>query len=135
MLKNCPELLHVVNIKFFLRDYVLKEKSDISDGIGWPDWKLTLCLLGAWIVVFLVIVKGVKSSGKAAYFLALFPYVVILILLVHACTLEGSVDGILFFLKPQWGELLNAKVGKTFPWSFLNVIRCGWLIRVLFNME
>ncbi|KAG4068007.1 hypothetical protein HA402_010693 [Bradysia odoriphaga] len=94
---------------YFLQ-YVLKEKSDISDGIGWPDWKLTLCLLGSWIVVFLIIVKGVKSSGKASYFLALFPYVVIIILLVHACTLEGSVNGILFFLKPQWGELLNAKV-------------------------
>lgn len=61
-------------------------------------------------MVFLIIVRGVKSSGKASYFLALFPYVVIIILLVHACTLEGSVDGILFFLKPQWGELLNAKV-------------------------
>ncbi|KAJ6637659.1 Sodium-dependent nutrient amino acid transporter 1 [Pseudolycoriella hygida] len=94
---------------YFLK-FVLKEKSDISDGIGWPDWKLVLCLLGSWIVVFFVIIRGVKSSGKASYFLALFPYVVILILLVHACTLEGSKNGILFFLKPQWGELLNAKV-------------------------
>lgn len=42
--------------------------------------------------------------------MALFPYVVIIILLVHACTLEGSVNGILFFLKPQWSELTNAKV-------------------------
>lgn len=92
----------------------MKEKSDISDGIGWPDWKLTLCLFGSWIVVFFVIVRGVKSSGKASYFLALFPYVVIIILLVHACTLEGSVNGILFFLKPQWGELLNAKVKNVF---------------------
>lgn len=65
-------------------------------------------------MIFLVIIRGVKSSGKAAYFLALFPYVVIIILLVHACTLEGSVNGILFFLKPQWGELLNAKVNKDF---------------------
>lgn len=94
----------------------MKEKSDISDGIGWPDWKLTLCLFGAWIVIFLVIVRGVKSSGKASYFLALFPYVVIIILLVHACTLEGSVNGILFFLKPQWGELLNAKVKEKVFW-------------------
>lgn len=98
----------------------MKQKNDnINDGIGWPDWKLTLCLFGAWIVIFFVIFRGVKSSGKAAYFLAMFPYVVIIILLVHACTLEGSVNGILFFLKPQWGELLNAKVSdKCLEWYF-----------------
>lgn len=109
----------------------MKEKSDISDGMGWPDWKLTLCLIGAWIVVFFVIFRGVKSSGKASYFLALFPYVVILILLVHACTLEGSVNGILFFLKPQWSELLNAKVVESVFSSPLFTIycnKCGILI-------
>lgn len=61
-------------------------------------------------MVFLVIIKGVKSSGKAAYFLALFPYVIMLTLLIRAVTLEGAVDGIIFFIKPQWGELLNPKV-------------------------
>lgn len=60
--------------------------------------------------MFLVIIKGVKSSGKAAYFLALFPYVIMLTLLIRAVTLEGAVDGIIFFIKPQWGELLNPKV-------------------------
>lgn len=54
--------------------------------------------------------RGVKSSGKVSYFLALFPYVIMITLLVHAVTLEGAVDGIIFFIKPQWGELLNPKV-------------------------
>lgn len=44
---------------------MLKQKNySINDGIGYPDWKLTLCLFGAWIVIFCVIVRGVKSSGK-----------------------------------------------------------------------
>lgn len=97
--------------KYFL-DYVLKEKNDISDGIGSPDWKLALCLFGAWTVAYLVIVKGVKSSGKASYFLALFPYVIIAILLVHACTLQGAGKGIIYFIKPQWEHLLNPMVWK-----------------------
>ncbi|KAL5276886.1 hypothetical protein ACFFRR_002227 [Megaselia abdita] len=96
---------------YFLRD-VLHEKNDISDGLGSPDWKLTITLFVSWLVVFLVIMKGVKSSGKAAYFLALFPYVVLIALLVRAVTLEGAVDGIIFFLKPQWSELINLKVWK-----------------------
>ena len=40
---------------------------DISDGIhdmGHVRWQLALCLLLAWTVVFLCLIKGVQSSGK-----------------------------------------------------------------------
>lgn len=53
---------------------------------------------------------GIKSSGKASYFLALFPYIIMGVLLVRAVTLPGSVNGILYFLTPQWNELLNPRV-------------------------
>lgn len=90
--------------------YVLNEPDSIEDGIGIPDWRLTLCLLFSWITVFLVIIRGVKSSGKAAYFLALFPYVIMIALLVRGATLPGAGKGILFFIEPQWEELLNPQV-------------------------
>lgn len=77
---------------------------------GLPSWRLAVCLLGAWLVVFAIISRGVKSSGKASYFLALFPYVIMLALLIRAVTLEGASKGILFFLTPQWHELKNPKV-------------------------
>ena len=32
--------------------------------MGAPRWHLTLCLLLAWIIVFLCIIKGIKSAGK-----------------------------------------------------------------------
>jgi solute carrier family 6 amino acid transporter-like protein 5/7/9/14 len=86
---------------------VLNETDSIEDGIGTPDWRLTLCLLFSWITIFLIIVRGVKSSGKAAYFLALFPYVVMITLLIRGATLPGAVDGILFFITPQWDKLLD----------------------------
>lgn len=97
----------------FSRQTVLHEKTQIDDGIGLPDWKLTLYLFASWVCVFLVAVKGVKSSGKASYFLALFPYVVLIAILIRAVTLPGSVDGILFFIEPKWGELLNPNVRRT----------------------
>lgn len=49
-------------------NYVLNIKSDINDGIGVPDWRLSLCLLFSWTVIFLVLAKGVKSSGKVLCF-------------------------------------------------------------------
>ena len=39
-------------------------KDDISDGIGLPDWRLASCLLLFWIMLFLTLAWGIKSSGK-----------------------------------------------------------------------
>ncbi|XP_014233654.1 sodium-dependent nutrient amino acid transporter 1-like [Trichogramma pretiosum] len=89
---------------------VLKEKENIDDGIGYPDWQLTLCLAASWLVVFMVVVRGIKSSGKAVYFLTSFPYIVMLGLLVRSVTLEGAGTGILYLFKPQWDMLLNPGV-------------------------
>lgn len=43
-------------------------------------------------------------------FAALFPYVILFILLIRAVTLPGALNGILFFIRPQWGKLLDPNV-------------------------
>lgn len=89
---------------------MLMEAESIEDGIGAPILNLSLFLLFAWVVIAAVLVKGIRSSGKASYFLALFPYVVIGILLIRAVTLEGAWNGILFFLTPRWDKILEPSV-------------------------
>ncbi|XP_073845258.1 sodium-dependent nutrient amino acid transporter 1-like [Musca autumnalis] len=96
--------------EFYFVNVVLHEKSNIDDGIGLPNWILAITLAFAWIVISSVIIKGVKSSGKVSYFLAMFPYVVMLVLLIRSLTLPGAFDGVLFFLTPQWDRLLDAHV-------------------------
>ena len=44
--------------------YVLKMKSDISDGIGTPDIRLLACLAFCYTFLFFSMCKGVQSSGK-----------------------------------------------------------------------
>lgn len=92
------------------REVVLKELTNIDNGIGAPDLYLTLALLVAWLVIMLVLIKGIHSSGKASYFLALFPYVIMVVLLVRSVTLEGASTGIIYFFKPQWDRILEPKV-------------------------
>lgn len=92
------------------RKEVIKKWDNIDDGIGAPDVKLTLCLLLAWVIVCAVLVGGVASAGKVAYFTALFPYVVLVTLLIRGVTLDGAVQGILFFVRPQWSKLLDINV-------------------------
>ncbi|XP_055596968.1 sodium-dependent nutrient amino acid transporter 1-like isoform X2 [Uranotaenia lowii] len=94
---------------YFLKE-VLHEKDSIDDGIGTPNWQLVLCLLIPWTCICLTLIKGIKSSGKVSYFLAIFPYVIMFILLIRACTLEGAGRGMLYFISPQWNRILEAKV-------------------------
>merc|ERR1712200_325411 len=77
---------------------------------GSPTWALTLCLLAAWIIIFLCLVKGIQSSGKVVYFTATFPYVVLFILLIRAVTLPGASLGITFYLVPDWSKLSDVSV-------------------------
>lgn len=65
-------------------------------------------------MTFAVCAKGIQSSGKASYFLAIFPFVILLALLVRAVTLEGATDGILYFITPQWDQLKNANVSHNY---------------------
>ncbi|KAM9565444.1 sodium- and chloride-dependent taurine transporter-like [Guaruba guarouba] len=84
-----------------------------SSGLGDPGavrWPLALCLLAAWSLVFLCMLRGIRSSGKVVYFTATFPYLVILILIIRGATLDGSLDGVRFYLSPDWSRLQSAQV-------------------------
>ncbi|CAL7951010.1 unnamed protein product [Xylocopa violacea] len=111
---------------YFLK-VVLQEKDTIDDGIGLPDWKLMVCLFVSWLSVVLITFRGVKSSGKASYFLAIFPYIILISLLVRAVTLEGAGNGILFFVTPQWSKLLEPTV-----W-YAAVTQCFFSLSVCFG--
>ena len=113
-LDNINEMTTNVSIissaeQFFMSD-VLKAKSDVSDGLGLPDPLLAGCLVVCWLLIYLSLRNGVSSSGKVAYFTAIFPYVVLLIMLVRGLTLPGAVDGLKFFFKPQWDKLATLDV-------------------------
>ncbi|NXJ99562.1 SC6A7 protein, partial [Corythaixoides concolor] len=84
-----------------------------SSGLGDPGavrWPLALCLLAAWGLVFLCKLKGIRSPGKVVYFTATFPYVLILILIIRGATLDGSLDGVRFYLSSDWRRLRSAQV-------------------------
>nr|XP_020444934.1 sodium- and chloride-dependent GABA transporter 2-like [Monopterus albus] len=78
--------------------------------LGSVRWELALCLLISWVFCYFSIWKGVRSSGKVAYFTATFPYVMLLILLIRGLTLPGAGEGIYFYLYPELEHLANLEV-------------------------
>uniref|UniRef100_A0A3B4U4U1 Transporter n=1 Tax=Seriola dumerili TaxID=41447 RepID=A0A3B4U4U1_SERDU len=78
--------------------------------LGSVRWELALCLLACWVFCYFSIWKGVRSSGKVAYFTATFPYVMLLILLIRGLTLPGAWEGIYFYLYPDMTRLANLEV-------------------------
>ncbi|XP_056357799.1 sodium- and chloride-dependent creatine transporter 1 isoform X1 [Oenanthe melanoleuca] len=93
----------------FWENKVLRLSGGLSEP-GEMNWQMILCLVTTWIVVYFCIWKGVKSTGKIVYFTALFPYVVLILLLVHGVTLPGALGGIIYYLKPDWSKLVEAQV-------------------------
>ncbi|XP_069664862.1 sodium-dependent proline transporter-like isoform X2 [Haliaeetus albicilla] len=92
-----------------------------SSGLGDPgavQWPLALCLLAAWIIVFFCTLKGIHSSGKMVYVTATFPYLVILTLIIWGATLDGSLDGVRFYLSLDWSRLQSAQVTPQRGWGF-----------------
>lgn len=93
----------------YYENYVLGQTSGIND-IGTMNWRLALALLLAWTIVYFSLIKGVQSLGKVVYFTAIFPYVMLTILLIRGVTLEGAGEGIKFYLTPKWEMLADPRV-------------------------
>ncbi|KAM4588384.1 sodium- and chloride-dependent GABA transporter 2-like [Odontesthes bonariensis] len=86
---------------------------NISTGIenlGNVRWDLSLCLLLSWIICYFCVWKGVRSTGKATYFTATFPFVCLAVLLFRGLTLPGAFHGIKYYLYPNPTRLADPQV-------------------------
>jgi len=52
----------------------------------------------------------IQSGEQVVYFTATFPYVVLVILLIRGALLPGALEGIKFYIIPEWKKLSSPKV-------------------------
>merc|ERR1712012_115103 len=100
--------------KQYWEKFVLHITPDIGEpgDLGGFNYPIPLALLLSWIVVFLCLMKGVKSSGKVVYFTATFPYVILIALLVRGVTLPGATIGLEKLFIPDFSRLQDIQVWK-----------------------
>ncbi|VDM60130.1 unnamed protein product [Angiostrongylus costaricensis] len=87
---------------------VITRRSQGIEYIGGINWSPFLTLMAVWGLVFLVLIKGQKYLGKVAYvrFTSTSPYLIIAMLFFRAITLEGSGEGLYYYMgKPDFSKL------------------------------
>lgn len=94
---------------FSPRNKVLQVSSGLEYA-GALRWDLVACLMCAWILVYFAIWKSIKSSSKVRYLTATLPFILIIIFLGRAVTLDGAQHGLRYFFRPNWSLLGNANV-------------------------
>ena len=78
----------------FWNNRVLQINEGIEYGLGNIQWELAGTLLLGWLLIFVIVCRGLHQSGYVVWVTALSPYLVIIILLIRALTLQGSWDGL-----------------------------------------
>ncbi|XP_071790445.1 sodium-dependent serotonin transporter-like [Asterias amurensis] len=96
--------------EFYERKVLESHKSTGIGDLGGVKWDLALCLFAVYLIVFLSLWRGIKASGKVVWVTATLPYICLIVLLIRGVTLEGAIDGIIFYLDPKWELLLNPGV-------------------------
>ncbi len=93
----------VANAKnFFFQTYLGYQEGLALGGIR---WNIVLPLVVAWLSMYFCIFKGVRLVGKIVWLTVPLPWLMLLILAVRGLTLEGSMQGLAYYLDPVWSEL------------------------------
>lgn len=88
---------------------VLRKTSGLED-LGSFQIHSAACLLAAWVLVCLCLIKGIKSLGCVVYATVLLPYLLLTIFLIRGVMLPGALNGIVFYLKPDFYKLTSITV-------------------------
>lgn len=71
---------------------------------------VVLGLLVIWLFVFLILYKGVHRIGKIVAITVPLPTILLIILTIRGLTLPGAIEGISYYLTPNFSRLTDVNV-------------------------
>uniref|UniRef100_A0A0N5BSV9 Transporter n=1 Tax=Strongyloides papillosus TaxID=174720 RepID=A0A0N5BSV9_STREA len=98
--------------EYFYRG-MLQQENDFINNIYKPNWAILASYTIVYILIFLIVWKGVKIIGRMSLITSTVPYLIILIFFIYGLTLDGSSIGIRYYLlEPDFSKILNFKTWK-----------------------
>jgi len=95
-------------------------------------WPAAAGLAATWIIVYLSIAKGVLRVGKIVMITVPLPLVLLLILAIRGLTLPGAMDGLSYYLAPEWGKLLDPQTWIAAYGQVFFSLSVGWGILIAY---
>jgi NSS family neurotransmitter:Na+ symporter len=93
--------------------YFFNDILQISSGpteLGAQVW-FTLGLLALiWVIMFLIMFRGARVIGKVAVWTVSIPWILLVVLLIRGVTLPGAVEGLNYYLTPDFAVLGDPEV-------------------------
>jgi NSS family neurotransmitter:Na+ symporter len=90
---------------FFVQEIL--QRSGGPGEVGAPVWYLALGLALTWLAIYLILRKGVRSVSKVVMVTVPLPLLLLAVLLIRGLTLPGAIDGLSYYLTPDFAQLKN----------------------------
>ena len=97
------------NPELFFNESVL-HKSGGPGEVGWPVWPLVIGMALTWLTIYLILRKGVRNVSKVVMVTVPLPTILLGVILIRGLTLPGSMDGIRYYLTPDFSQLKNPQI-------------------------
>ncbi|CAL8132882.1 unnamed protein product [Orchesella dallaii] len=98
--------------KYYWYNHLLKISSGIEDSGEW-NWYMAMCIIGAWIVVWLILLKGISTMQIVVYFTSTLPLLTFVCILVANHFLDGWEYGYTILWNPDWSVIYDPAVWLT----------------------
>ncbi|XP_048246078.1 sodium- and chloride-dependent glycine transporter 1-like [Haliotis rufescens] len=94
--------------------------------VGSVQWHIVGCLFASYVIIFVCMIRGVKSVGKAVYVTAIVPYILLIIIFISTLMQPGAGSGLLYFVTPDFGKLLDVQVWLEAFLQVMYSLGLGW---------
>ncbi len=97
------------NAEAFFNTHVLN-KLENPGGLGGIAPHIFVGFVLTWLAILAILWKGVKSVAKVVMITVPLPALCLVILAIRGLTLPGAVDGVIYYLQPDFGKLSDPRV-------------------------
>ncbi|MBC8278430.1 MAG: sodium-dependent transporter [FCB group bacterium] len=108
---------------------------NLSDGpgqLGAISFPVVITLAITWFVIYWIISKGVGRVGKVVMITVPLPVILMVILFIRGITLPGAIDGLAYYLTPDFTKLLDPNIWLAAYGQVFFSVGLGWGILIAY---